>query len=157
MLSWDIANIILGTTLVVIGLMLLFKFIIVRYKREPKITSPHKLAHRRKEIRLLSKLANEIKNNPDEWIPVAYNPSELKDASIINDKKNIAILLKDNDTIAIKVNIKSAAKYRETDEHTLVTQIYGEHVRKFRQQAEEYIDSRGKELTFFEDLLNEKL
>ena len=152
----NLAEFILGTTVSVILLLMIFKAIIDR--KNIIFMSPHYKSHKRKEIRLLNKLANDIKQNPNEWIPIAYNPGELKDASIVNDKKNMAIILQSQgSSIAIKMNIKSADKYRETDIDTLATHISGAHVREFIQQAEEYIDSRGKELNFFEDLLNKKL
>ena len=148
-------ELILSITAIVIIILLIAKMIIDR--KHIIFMSKHYRANKKKEIRLLNKIMNDIKKNPDEWIPIAYNPSELKDASIVNDKKNMAIVLRDGSTVAIKMNIQSAAKYRETDINTVVTQISGTHVQKFKQKAEEYIDSRGKELNFFENLLNEKL
>ena len=59
--------------------------------------------------------------------------------------------------VVIKINIKSAAKYREDTTETIATQIHGNHVVKFRKSAEQYIDSRGKELDFMDRLLKKKI
>jgi hypothetical protein len=151
-----LTELILSITAAIVVVMMITKLIIDR--KHIIFMSSHNRSHKRKETQLLNRLATDIKQNPNEWIPIAYSMSQMKDASLVNDKKNMAIILSsEGSSIALKMNIKSADKYRETDIDTLVTQISGAHVRKFKQQAEEYIDSRGKELTFFEDLLNKKL
>lgn len=147
---------ILSITAIVIILLLIVK--IIADRKDIIFMSSHNRSHKRKEIQLLNKLATDIKQNPNEWIPIAYSMSTMTDASLVNDKKSMAIILSsEGSSISLKMNIKSADKYRETDIDTLVTHISGTHVRKFKQRAEEYIDSRGKELNFFEDLLNKKL
>ena len=153
--EWNISTVILLATAIAIFILAVAKYIVDN--KHIIFMSKHHKTHRKTEIALLNKLAKDIKNSPSDWIPVAYNPLALNDASLINDKKNIAVVMREGHTVAIKFNIKSADKYRDTDEDTLVIHITGAHVVKFRKKTDAYIDSRGKELNFFEDLLKRKL
>ncbi len=122
------------------------------------ITPEYKKSHKRKETKLLNNILYDMKDNPEEWTQVSYNFSELKDASLINDKKNMAVILHaDGRAVIIKINLKAAHKYREEEENIIATRIDGDHVVEFKRHAEEIMDSRGKELDFIETLLNRKL
>lgn len=135
----------------------LLGYVYYRLKVGPKL-SAHAKKHRQKEIKLLDKILLDIRHNTFEWTPVAYNMSEMKDASLINDKKNMCVVMRsDGNSVIIKINIKSAAKYREDTTETIATQITGSHVVKFKKVAEQYIDSRGKELDFIDRLLKKKI
>ena len=135
----------------------LLGYVYFRLKKGPKLTKQQKI-HKRKEQTLLDYISNDIRQNTHEWIPVAYNMSEMKDASLINDKKNMAVILHgDGDRVIIKINIKAAHKYKEEDEETIATVITGDHVVKFKKLTDEYIDSRGKELDFIDKLLKKKI
>lgn len=135
----------------------LLGYVYYRLKVGPKM-SAHAKKHKHKEIKLLDKILVDIRDNTHEWTPVAYRMSEMKDASLINDKKNMCVIMNSEGTsIVIKINIKSADKYREDTTETIATHIRGNHVLKFRKSAEEYIDSRGKELDFIDRLLKKKI
>lgn len=135
----------------------LLGFVYYRLNVGPRM-SAHAKKHRQKEIKLLDQILVDIRDNTYEWTPVAYNSMELKEASLINDKKNMCVVMGSNsDHVLIKINIKSAAKYREDTTETITTGIQGNHVVKFRKVAEQYIDSRGKELDFMDRLLKKKI
>ena len=152
MLEW--VNIILGSILSISIIVWA-----IRNRNSIRITTPeYKKSHRRKETKLLNNILDDIRSNPHEWTPVAYSFSEQKDASLINDKKNMALLIhKDGDKIIIKLNLKAAHKYREEATGIIAISIKGDHVVKFMCRAEEYMDSRGKELDYIDTLLNRKL
>lgn len=135
----------------------LLGYVYYRLKSGPRLSAQAK-KHRQKEIKLLDQILIDIRDNTFEWTPVAYNMSEMKDASLINDKKNMCVVMRsDGDGVIIKINIKSAAKYREESTETIATQITGSHVVKFKKTAEQYIDSRGKELDYLDRLLKKKI
>jgi len=135
----------------------LLGYVYYRLKNGPRL-SAHAKKHRQKEIKLLDQILIDIRDNTFEWTPVAYNMSEMKDASLINDKKNMCVVMRsDGNGVIIKINIKSAAKYREDSTETIATQIQGSHVVKFKKIADQYIDSRGKELDFMDRLLKKKI
>lgn len=107
-------------------------YVYYRIQYGPRL-SAHAKKHRRQEIRLLNKILVDIQDNTYEWTPVAYNMMEMKDASLINDKKNMAVIMpSDGNSVIIKINIKSAHKYREDATETIATQIRGSHVVKFK-------------------------
>jgi hypothetical protein len=135
----------------------LLGYVYYRLKVGPRMTA-HAKKHRHKEIKLLDQILIDIRDNTHEWTPVAYVMAEMKDASLINDKKNMCVIMgSDGTSVVIKINIKSAAKYREDTTETIATQIRGNHVLKFKKAAEQYIDSRGKELDFIDRLLKKKI
>jgi len=135
----------------------LLAYVYYRLKVGPKL-SAHAKKHKQKETKLLNKILLDIRDNTYEWTPVAYNMSEMKDASLVNDKKNMCVVMRsDGNGVVIKINIKSAAKYREDNTETIAIQITGSHVVKFKKAAEQYIDSRGKELDFIDRLLKKKI
>lgn len=155
MLEWfDLEWLEIFSVFVSVGLL---AYVYYRLKTGPRL-SKHQREHRNKEQDMLNYILNDIQNNTHEWTPVEYNMSEMKDASLVNDKKNMAVILHSNSTeVIIKINIKSAHKYKEESVDTIATHITGEHVTNFRQLAEQYIDSRGKELDFIDELLKKKI
>lgn len=155
MLEWlDLEWIEIFSIFISVGML---GYVYFRLKNGPKMSAQAK-QHRRKEIKLLDHILTDIRDNTFEWTPVAYNMSEMKDASLINDKKNMCVVMSSNsDHVIIKINIKSAAKYREDTTGTITTGMQGSHVVKFRKAAEQYIDSRGKELDFMDRLLKKKI
>jgi len=135
----------------------LLGYVYFRLKTGPKLTKQQKI-NKRKEQTLLDYISNDIKQNTHEWTPVAYNMMEMKDASLINDKKNMAVIMHgDGDKVIIKINIKATHKYKEEDEETIATVIAGAHAVKFKKLTGEYIDSRGKELDFIDKMLKKKI
>lgn len=135
----------------------LLAYVYYRLKVGPRLTK-HQQEHRNKEQKMLNYILDDIQANTHEWTPVEYNMNEMKDASLVNDKKNMAVILHSTSTeVIIKINIKSAHKYKEESADTIATHIKGDHVTDFRQLAEQYIDSRGKELDFIDELLKKKI
>ena len=116
----------------------------------------HVKSNIRTEKRLLQSVLDDIKSNPSHWIAVPYDMMSQKEPHLINDKKNMAILIA-GDQVTIKMNLKAAHKYRETVEETIATTVKGKHVKAFVKKAEGLIDTRGKELSFIEDMLNRRI
>jgi hypothetical protein len=141
----------------IIGVICLFALIMVfRGWRPISKTPPHIKANIRTEKRLLQSILDDIENNHSDWIAVPYDMGMQREPHLINDKKNMAILIS-NDQVIIKMNLKAAHKYRESAEETIATTVKGRHVLKFVKTAEGLIDTRGKELSFIEDMLNRRL
>ena len=155
MLEWfDIEWIEIFSVFVSVALL---GYVYFRMKKGPILTKQQRI-HKQKEQNLLNYISNDIKKNTHEWTPVAYNMMEMKDASLVNDKKNMAVIMHgDRNKVIIKINIKAAHKYKEDDEETIATVIVGNHAEKFKKLTDEYIDSRGKELDFIEKLLKKKI
>ena len=89
--------------------------------------------------------------------------SSQASACIINDVRNVAIILGENNmlrnTSAIAVNFgqKDIARYREHHVDNLSIHMQGKHVTNFCIQIEDALDSRGHELDFFQDQITNKL
>lgn len=116
----------------------------------------HIKANTRTEKRLLKSILDDIKSNPSHWTAVPYDMMSQKEPHLLNDKKNMAILIA-GDQITIKMNLKAMHKYKESVEETIATSVKGKHVKDFVKKAEGLIDTRGKELSFIEDMLNRRL
>jgi hypothetical protein len=110
----------------------------------------------RKEKRLLNSITTDIKNNPSHWTAIPYEMMSQKEPHLINDKKNMAILIA-GDQVTIKMNLTAAHKYRESAGETIATSVKGKHAKAFIKKAEGLIDTRGKELSFIEDMLDKRL
>lgn len=139
---------------VVIVLALLVAFV-HWFRKLPKVPE-HEKAHIKTETRLLDSILDDIKNNPSHWIATPYDMGAQRDPHLINDKKNMAILIA-GDSVTIKMNLKAAHKYKENVEEIIATTVKGKHVKTFIKKAEGLIDTRGKELSFIEDMLNRRL
>ena len=120
--------------------------------------------NRQKELDLLDSLLEDIKNNTHHWTYTGYCISSQASACIINDVKNIAIimnetsgLLRTTSSIAVNFGQKDIANYRETSGDNLSIHMQGKHVTNFCVQVEDTLDSRGHELDFFKEQIKNKL
>ena len=143
----------LGVTLTVSAVLVAM---LISWIRQRAKVPAHVKANVRTEKRLMQSILDDIKNNKSDWIAVPYDMSAQREPHLINDKKNMAILIT-GDQIVIKMNLKAAHKYKESVEETIATSIKGKHVKTFIKKAEGLIDTRGNELSFIEDMLNRRL
>lgn len=143
----------LGATIIVAGALLA---LFVSWFRQRSNIPAHVKANVRTEKRLLQSILNDIKKNKSHWMAVPYDPMSQREPHLINDKKNMAILVA-GDQVTIKMNLKAAHKYKESAEETIATTFKGRHVKTFIKKAEGLVDTRGKELSFIEDMLNRRL
>lgn len=155
MTSFEWIELILTVCATVIFGTLLIRFLLAR--KHLFLIPEYKKSHKRTELRLINSILQDMRDNPSDWITTTYDPLSLKPPHIINDKKNMAVLISENDEITIKMNLKEAHKYIEHTEDMIATRIRGEHVKKFKRGVDEYIDTRGKELSFIEDMLKKRL
>ncbi len=128
----------------------------LHWLRQRASVPAHIKANLRTEKRLLRSVLDDIKSNPSHWTAVPYDMMTQKEPHLINDKKNMAILIA-GDSVTIKMNLKAVHKYKESIEETIATTVKGKHVKDFVKKAEGLIDTRGKELSFIEDMLNKRL
>lgn len=153
----DWINVIL---LVSITLALGITFIKVSAKHKHIFITPaYKKTHKRTEARLLNYILEDMRTNPHEWLATPYDMSTMRAPHFVNDKKNIAVVVSQNssDSVIVKMNLTEAHKYNEHAEDTVATAISGDHVTKFLRKVEECIDTRGKELSFIEHTLKNRL
>ena len=148
--------------LAVIGaimLLMALSFVLFKSQKHIFITPKYKKSHKRAETRLLNYILDDMRANGSEWVATPYDMHMQKEPHFVNDKKNIAVVVSNGSsaTVTIKMNIKSPAKYMENSEDTIATPITGDHVTKFLQSVEECIDTRGKELSFIEKTLKDRL
>jgi len=119
--------------------------------------------NKEKEKELLASLLQDIKANTYEWMYTVYNPSSMAASSIINDVKNIAIIVGQNSmlrtatTIVISYGIKDIAKYNTHSTDNVCTHIQGKHVTDFCINVEDCLDTRGHELDHFKEQIKSKL
>lgn len=119
--------------------------------------------NRQKELDLLDTILQDVKDNTHHWTYTGYNMSSQASACVINDVKNIAIIigessiLRNTTTIAINFGQKDIAKYREISEDNISVHMQGKHVTNFCIQIEDTLDSRGHELDFFKEQITNKL
>ena len=147
--------------LAVIGaimLLMALAFVLFKSQKHIFITPAYKKSHKRSETRLLNYILDDMRTNQQEWVSTPYDFHMQKEPHFVNDKKNIAVIVSNGkNSVTIKMNIKSPAKYMENSEDTIATPITGDHVAKFLQKVEECIDTRGKELSFIEQTLKDRL
>lgn len=143
----------LAATVIIAGAVLA---VFLHWARERTKVPAHVKMNIKTEKRLLNSIIADIKSNPSHWISVPYDMMSLKEPHLINDKKNMAILIA-ADQVTIKMNLTAAHKYRESAEETIATSVKGKHVKSFVKKAEGLIDTRGKELSFIEDMLDKRL
>jgi hypothetical protein len=119
--------------------------------------------NKEKEKELLDNLLQDIKVNTHAWTYTTYNMSSMAAASIINDVKNIAIVVGQNSmlrtttSIAVSYGLKDITKYNQHTTDNVCTHIQGRHVTEFCIQVEDYLDTRGHELDHFKDQIKSKL
>ena len=148
--------------LAVIGaivLLIALAFVLFKSQRHIFITPKYKKSHKRAETRLLNYIIDDMRTNGQDWVSTPYDMHMQKEPHFVNDKKNMAVVVisSGKSHVIIKMNIKSAAKYMENSEDTIATPISGDHVTKFLQKVDECIDTRGKELSFIEKALKDRL
>ena len=140
-------------TVIIAGL--LFAVFLSWIRQRANVPS-HVKANLRTEKRLLQSILDDIKKNRSNWMAVPYDPMSQREPHLINDKKNMAVLVS-SDQVVIKFNLKAAHKYKESAEETIATTLKGKHVKTFIRKAEGLIDTRGRELSFIEDMLSRRL
>jgi len=157
MTGWDWTTLIAG--IILAGILTGFLLRLYTAKKHILIIPEYKKTHKRTEARLLNYILDDMRNNPQEWIATPYDIGSQREASYINDKKNIAVMVSSSSKnyLVIKMNLTAAHKYMDHAEDTVATPITGDHVTKFLSKVEECIDTRGKELSFIENMLKEKL
>jgi len=126
-------------------------------------TYPIDKRNKEKEIELLNDLLQDIKNNTHAWTYTSYNMSSMAAASIINDVKNIAIIIGQNSmlrttaSIAISYGLKDITEYNKNTTDNVCTHIQGKHVTDFCIEVEDCLDTRGHELNHFKEQIKSKL
>ncbi len=164
----DMDNIIIYITIgLVILVWLVMKFFSRLYGSKEKLvkikTYPVDKRNKEKEIELLTDLLQDIKSNTQDWTYTGYNMSSMASASIINDVKNIAIvigqssMLRDTTSIAISYGLKDITKYNQHTTDNVCTHIQGKHVTDFCIKIEDCLDTRGHELNHFKEQIKSKL
>ena len=119
--------------------------------------------NREKEIELLADLLQDIKDNTYAWTYTTYAMSSMAAASIINDVKNIAIvigtqnMLRTTTSIAVSYGLKDITKYNQHSTDNVCVHIQGRHVTDFCVQVEDCLDTRGHELDHFKEKIKSKL
>lgn len=129
---------------------------IVKHESTPK--DPGKRKNKRKEQKLFQILLKDMKENPGHWIQNGFSPQILSSPTLINDKKNIGILIGEKEnSVSIQFNMKDVAKFSHQDPDTIATTITGKHVTRFLKTATHLLDHRGKELDYFTKRLEKRL
>jgi len=119
--------------------------------------------NKEKEIELLANLLQDIKDNTYAWTYTTYDMSSMAAASIINDVKNIAIvigsqsMLRTTNSIAVSYGLKDITKYNQHSTDNVCVHIQGKHVTDFCVQVEDCLDTRGHELDYFREQIKSKL
>lgn len=119
--------------------------------------------NREKEKELLADLLQDIKNNTYAWTYTGYNMGNMAAGTIINDVKNIAIvvsqnkLLREASSIAVSYGLKDITKYNQHSTDNVCVHIQGRHVTDFCVQVEDCLDTRGHELDHFKEQVKKKL
>ena len=158
MTIWDWISI-----LAIIGIVLTLGIVFIKLSIKHKhifIAPAYKKSHKRTEMRLLNYILDDMRSHPHEWVATPYDFNSQRSPHFVNDKKNIAVIVGNGSSkgdVVIKMNLTAAHKYMEHAEDTIATHVSGEHVVKFLRGVEECIDTRGKELSFAENILKEKL
>ena len=153
----------LTTSLLMIASVFVLGIVFVKLSIANKhvfITPTYKKSHKRTETRLLNYILDDMRSNPSDWVATPYDMQSMRSPHFINDNKNIAVVVDQgsgNTGVVIKMNLETAHKYKEHDENTVATPISGDHVTKFLRNVEECIDTRGKELSFIESTLKNRL
>ena len=119
----------------------------------------------KKEKELLADLLEDIKNNAYAWTYTNYDLSSMTSSSIINDVKNIAIivgqgsgnLLRTTKSIAVSYGLKDITKYNQHTTDNVCIHLHGKHVTDFCIQVEDHLDTRGLELDYFKEQVKRKL
>jgi hypothetical protein len=128
-----------------------------------KATFPVDKRNKQKEIELLADLLQDIKDNTHAWTYTNYDHSSMASSSIINDVKNIAIvigqssMLRTTTSIAVSYGLKDITKYNTHTPDNVCTHIQGRHVTEFCIQVEDCLDTRGHELDHFKEQIKSKL
>lgn len=142
--------------LVMYGFFLLGRKLIAHHKMRTSVT-PLQAKNLTKEKKFLDELLADIRVNTSEWIIIddAVNIGCL----IANDKKSIGIIYGGGGTsTTILLNLdKLFDGFDKNYEDTVKISMQGEHVKRFLQTAENLIDKRGKEISFFEKELKRRL
>ncbi len=155
-----------GVVCLPIAAWIITKFVMHCRKTSEKVNVkeyPIDKRNRNKEKELLDDLLQDIKDNTHAWTYTNYNMSSMAAASIINDVKNIAIvigqsnMLRTTTNIAVSYGLKDITKYNQHTTDNVCTHIQGKHVTDFCIQVEDCLDTRGHELNYFKEQIKSKL
>jgi hypothetical protein len=142
---------------------LVMKYYMGRKAKEEINEFPVDERNREKEKNLLADLLQDIRDNTCAWTYTGYDHSSMASASIINDVKNIAIvigqssMLRTTNSIAVSYGLKDITKYNQHTTDNVCVHIQGKHVTEFCIQVEDYLDTRGHELSHFQEQIKSKL
>jgi len=123
-----------------------------------KIPNPGVRRNKRKEKKLFQVILTDMEKNPGNWIQHGFSPTILSTLTLINDKKNMAIVYGDKEGyVKIYFNLKDVTLFHIEDSDTIITTITGRHATKFLKTATYLLDHRGKELNYFTERLEKRL
>lgn len=149
-----------------IGIVIFLKFFSSKFAKEKLVKIkeyPIDKRNKQKEIALLNDILQDIKDNTHNWTYAGYNDLSMANMSIINDVKNIAIivgeptLLRTASSIAVNFGLKDITEYKHYNNNNISIHMQGKHVTDFCIEAEDALDSRGHELDFFKKQIKNKL
>lgn len=146
------------TVLMITGAVLFGIFLSWIMGPRMKLPDPGVRRIKRKEKKLFQVLLTDMEKNPGNWMQNGFSPSLLSTPTLVNDKKNMAIVYGEKEAYAkIYFNLKDVTKFHIEDTDTILTTITGKHVIKFLKTATYLLDHRGKELNYFTERLEKRL
>ena len=127
---------------------------IMRREAKPK-PSPIQMRNLEREEQFLNNMLEDLKKNTSEWFSV----DEVGQGKLIaNDKKNIGIVYNGNgESATLLLNLDSLTSFEKNNQNTVKLHLLGSHVERFIKEAEEVLDRRGHEISFFESELEKRL
>lgn len=148
----------------IVGVWVVMKFFDGAKEKLVKIKEyPIDKRNKQKEVDFLNDLLQDIQDNTHNWTYTGYNHSSMASMSVINDVKNIAIilnepsLLRNASAVAVNFGQKDISEYRSLSGDNISIHMQGKHVTEFCIQVEDALDSRGHELDFFKEQIKNKL
>ena len=127
---------------------------IMRRNTKPK-PSPIQMRNLEREEQFLASMLEDLKKNTSEWFAV----DEVGQGKLIaNDKKNIGIVYNGSgESATLLLNLDSLTSFEKNNQNTVKLHLLGSHVERFIKEAEEVLDRRGHEISFFESELEKRL
>jgi hypothetical protein len=127
---------------------------IMRRNAKPK-PSPIQARNLEREQQFLNNMLEDLKKNTSEWFAM----DEVGQGKLIaNDKKNIGIVYNGKgESATLLLNLESLTSFEKNNQNTVKLHLLGDHVEAFIKDAEEILDRRGHEISFFESELEKRL
>jgi hypothetical protein len=111
----------------------------------------------KEEKELLHDLEEDIRANIDDWITVDMSTSTEFLNSLYNDRKHICVNYnRDCDKVLVEVG-KNFLINRNLTAEGVYSVIKGRQVSRFLKKVEKLLDTRGRELRVFKEVLKENL